>query len=154
MRVLCLAVMLFAVSLVNASAGVEGSYGHGVTLPEVTPVSAIFDAPQNYVGKRVLIEGMIVDVCTSRGCWMFISGDRPYEKIRVKVTDGEIVFPVAAQGHIAQVEGVVQELRRSKQDVINWKRHLAEERGEEFDPSTVTGPEVTYRLRGLGAVIR
>lgn len=139
---------------VSAHAGVEGAYGHGITLSEVTPLSAIYDAPQNYIGQRVLVEGMILEVCTARGCWIYLSGDRPFEKIRVKVTDGEIVFPVAAQGHTARVEGVVQEMRRSKEDVIAWKKHLADEKGTVFDPSTVTGPEVTYRLRGLGAEIQ
>lgn len=149
---LFLSFMLFVT--VTAHAGVEGVYGGGVTLTEVTPVSAIYDTPQKYVGQRVLVEGMILEVCTARGCWIYLSGDRPYEKIRVKVTDGEIVFPVAAQGHTARVEGIVQEMRRSKQDVIDWKQHLADEKGTSFDPSTVTGPEVTYRLRGLGAVIQ
>ncbi|MDT8420795.1 MAG: DUF4920 domain-containing protein [Desulfuromonadales bacterium] len=136
-----------------AHAGVEGVYGKGITLTETTPVSAIYDAPQDYVGRRVLVEGMIIEVCAARGCWIYLSSDRPFEKIRVKVTDGEIVFPIAAQGHMAKVEGVVQEIRRSKEQVIAWRKHLAEEKGAPFDPATVTGPEVTYRLRGLGAVI-
>lgn len=149
-----LVVLLLTVALVfPAYAGVEGVYGRGVTLTEVTTVSAIFDQPQKYVGQRVLIEGIIIEVCMARGCWIYVSGDRPFEKIRVKVTDGEIVFPVAAQGHTAKVEGVVQEIRRSKEQVIAWKKHLAEEKGAPFDTSTVTGPEITYRLRGLGAVI-
>lgn len=154
MRTLCIAFSLMIFSGATAYAGVEGVYGHGVTLSEVIPVSAINDTPQKYVGKRVLVEGMILEVCTSRGCWIYLSSDRPFEKIRVKVTDGEIVFPVAAQGHMARVEGIVQEMRRSKKDLIEWKKHLADEKGITFDPSTVTGPEVTYRLRGLGAEIK
>lgn len=146
-------VLLFLFCAVTVHAKVEGVYGRGVSLSEVTPVSAIFDNPAEYVGKKVLIEGLIVEVCVARGCWIYLTGDRPFEKIRVKVTDGEIVFPVAAQGHKAKVEGIVQEIRRSREEVIAWRRHLAEEKGASFDPATVTGPEVTYRLRGLGAVI-
>lgn len=153
MRTLLMTLLLAVISVFPAYAGVEGVYGRGVSLTEVTPVSAILDQPQQYVGKTVLIEGMIIEVCMARGCWVYVSGDRPFEKIRVKVTDGEIVFPVAAQGHMAKVEGVVQEIRRSKEEVIAWEKHLAEEKGAPFDPATVTGPEVTYRLRGLGAVI-
>jgi len=119
----------------------------------LTPISAIYETPQDYVGKRVLVEGMIIEVCAARGCWIYLSSDRPFEKMRVKVTDGEIVFPMGAQGHMAKVEGVVQEMQRSKEQVIAWKKHLADEKGAKFDPSTVTGPEVTYRLRGLGAII-
>lgn len=154
MRTFIVCLLMLILTVVTAHAGVEGVYGQGVTLSEVTPLSAIFDAPQKYVGQRVLVEGMIVEVCAARGCWIYLSGDRPFDKIRVKVTDGEIVFPVPAQGHMAKVEGIVQEMRRSKEQVIAWKKHLADEKGAQFDPSTVTGPEVTYRLRGLGAVIK
>ena len=30
---------------------------------------------------------------------------------------------------------------------------LAEEKGEEFDPSTVTGPMTLYQIDGTGAVV-
>ncbi|HKJ05261.1 MAG TPA: DUF4920 domain-containing protein [Geopsychrobacteraceae bacterium] len=153
MRTILITFSLLICFVITSHAGVEGVYGKGITLSEVTPISKINDHPEKYVGQRVLVEGMILEVCTSRGCWIYLSSDRPYEKMRVKVTDGEIVFPVAASGHTARVEGVVQEMRRSKQDVIDWKKHLAEEKGTTFDPSTVTGPEITYRLRGLGAII-
>lgn len=154
MRTFIVCLLMLILTVFTAHAGVEGVYGQGVTLSEVTPLSAIFDTPQKYVGQRVLVEGMIVEVCAARGCWIYLSGDRPFDKIRVKVTDGEIVFPVPAQGHMAKVEGIVQEMRRSKEQVIAWEKHLADEKGVPFDPSTVTGPEVSYRLRGLGAVIK
>jgi hypothetical protein len=153
MRTLFIVFSLLVLSSMTSYAGVEGAYGNALTLSEVTPVSAIHESPQKYIGKRVLVEGIILEVCAARGCWIYLSSDRPFEKMRVKVIDGEIVFPMGAQGHMAKVEGVVQEMRRSKEEVIQWKKHLADEKGAKFDPSTVTGPEVTYRLRGLGAVI-
>ena len=49
----------------------EGTtYGEPLTLTEITPVSAILDNPDQYLGERVLVEGMIVAVCESKGCWM------------------------------------------------------------------------------------
>ena len=154
MRRFFMLLLVMLLGTVTAQAAVEGVYGQGVTLTEVTPLSAILDAPQDYLDKRVLVEGMIIEVCVARGCWVYLSGDRPFEKIRVKVTDGEIVFPVAAQGHMARVEGIVQEIRMSQQEALAWHKHLADEKGAPFDPATVTGPEVSYRLRGLGAVIK
>jgi hypothetical protein len=31
--------------------------------------------------------------------------------------------------------------------------HIAEEKGEEFDPSTITGPMTIYQIKGVGAEI-
>jgi hypothetical protein len=116
-------------------------------------VSAILEAPDAYVGERVLVEGTVVQVCEMRGCWMDIASDREFEKIQIKVDDGVIVFPMTAKGKSALVEGVVEVLELTHEEAIEAARHKAEEHGEEFDPSTVTGPETTYRIRGHGAVI-
>lgn len=134
---------------INAAAK---TYGKGVNVQELTSVSAILDAPDTYIGKTVRIEGMIIEVCAKRGCWVYIAGDRQGEKIQVKVTDGEIVFPMSASGRMAVVEGVVEELKLSKEEMIQYVRHLAEERGKPFDPSTVKD-ERMIRLIGLGAEI-
>jgi hypothetical protein len=32
-------------------------------------------------------------------------------------------------------------------------RHLAEERGEAFDPASVSGPMTLYEIQGAGAVV-
>ena len=129
-------------------------YGEALTLTEVTPVSAILDAPDRYLGERVLLEGMVVEVCESRGCWMDIASDREFEKIQIKVDDGVIVFPLSARGKDAVVEGVVEELQLTHEQALEEARHKAEEHGTEFDPASVPeGPQTIYRIRGLGAVV-
>ncbi len=128
-------------------------YGKGVNITETTPVSAILDNPEPYLGKTVRVEGMIIEVCAKRGCWIYIAGDRQGEKIQVKVTDGEIVFPMSASGRMAAVEGIVEELKLSREDMIKYFEHLAEEKGQPFDPATVKD-ERMIRLRGLGAEIK
>jgi len=133
----------------------EGTeYGEALTLTEVTPVSAILDAPEQYLGERVLVEGMVVAVCEMKGCWMDIASDREFEKIQIKVDDGVITFPLSAKGSQALVEGIVEELRLTEEEALEQAKHHAEEMGEEFDPSSVpAGPQTTYRIRGLGAVV-
>ena len=128
-------------------------YGKGVTLQETTQVSQLLDQPEKFLDKKVKVQGMITEVCASRGCWVYIAGDRPYEKIQVKVTDGEIVFPMSASGRMAEVEGIIQELKMTREEMIKWKRHQAEERGQTFDPSSVKKGEKIIRLIGLGAMI-
>jgi hypothetical protein len=133
----------------------EGTtYGEALTLSEITPVSAIVDSPDQYLGERVLVKGMIVEVCEMRGCWMDIASDREFEKIQIKVEDGVIVFPLDARGHEALVEGIVEELQLTEEEAVAQAQHRAEEQGEEFDPSSVPpGPQTIYRIRGVGAVV-
>ncbi|MBK7267116.1 MAG: DUF4920 domain-containing protein [Ignavibacteriales bacterium] len=147
-----LAVILFTFS--GVSFGQKGdNYGKGVTLTKKTKVSSIFTTPKNFVGKTVLVEGTIIDVCEKRGCWMEISGDKKGQKIKVKVDDGVIVFPVSKKGHKALVEGVVEELVYTKEELIEAEKHKAEEQGTKFDASTIKSGKTVYRIKGSGAKI-
>ncbi len=85
---------------------------------------------------------------------MDIASDLPFEKIKVKVVDGEIVFPMEVKGRLARVEGIAEEMKLTKEQAIRMGTHQAEEQGSTFDPASVTGPVNFYRLRGLGAVIQ
>ena len=95
-------------------------------------------APEQFVDKKVLVKGMIVEVCAKRGCWMDLASDKAFETIQIKVLDGVIVFPMSARGKEALVEGLVEALKYSKEDAIAWLQHQAEEKGESFDPKSVT----------------
>jgi len=132
--------------------GTTKTYGKGVHINEATAVSAILDNPDLYIGKEVKIEGMVIEVCAKRGCWIYLAGDRQGDKIQVKVTDGEIVFPMSASGRMGVIEGIVEELKISREEMIKYQQHLAEEKGQPFDPSTVKD-ERMIRIIGLGAEI-
>lgn len=129
------------------------SFGSGLSLQKTTLLSEVLSNPAPYVGKRVQLKGMIVDVCQSRGCWIYLAGDKQFEKIRVKVTDGEIVFPMEARGRTATVEGIVQKFELSRDDIIAKEKHYAEEQGRKFDPNSIKSGETIYQLRGLGAEV-
>jgi len=131
-----------------------GTYGKGITLSEETLLSTIMEAPEKYEGEQVLLSGTIVEVCPKRGCWVDLSGDKEFEKIQVKVKDGEIVFPLSAKGSEALVEGVIEKLELTKDQAMRYQAHHAEEKGIEFDSTSVTGPLTIWRLRGLGAEIK
>jgi hypothetical protein len=128
-------------------------FGQGVTLSEETALSAILDKPEDYVGKKVKVSGLVIDVCSTRGCWIYLAGDRDFEKIRIKVTDGEMVFPMEARGKVATVEGVVESMVLTREEVIKRRKHHAEEKGIDFEPASVTSGETVLRIRGLGASI-
>lgn len=128
--------------------------GEPLSIEKVTPVSVINNTPGDYLGKKVLIEGLVINVCAKRGCWMDIASDVPFEKINVKVVDGEIVFPLEAKGKIARVEGIAEEIKLTKEQAIRMAKHRAQEQGTAFDPASVTGPVSYYRIKGLGAEIQ
>ena len=128
-------------------------YGDALTLTEATSVSAILAEPDAYVGQQLRIEGTVVEVCQVQGCWIAVAGENEGERLRVKVEDGVIVFPQTATGRHARVEGVMEKLELTMEQALAQAQHHAEENGLEFDPASVTGPEVIYQLRGLGAEI-
>lgn len=144
------AVLIFTTAITFAQ---SEKYGKEIELTEKTLISEILSSPQEYVGKKVLVEGEVSEVCAMAGCWMKLKSDKDGE-IRVKVKDGEIVFPMEAKGHNALVEGTVYAIEFTQEEAVEYLKHMAEDAGKEFDESTVTGPMTIYQIRGLGAVIR
>lgn len=137
----------------GAKAG-EVSYGGGVNLDVSTPVAKILAAPDSYVGKKVRIEGEVVEVCQMKGCWMELQEGDGGSALRVKVDDGVMVFPASAKGKMATAEGVVEAIPMNREEYVGWLRHLAEEKGEAFDPAQAgQGPYRILQLRGTGARI-
>jgi hypothetical protein len=131
----------------------HGTYGAGLKLHETMDLSAVLEAPETYEGKTVQVSGVVNEVCPRRGCWIELADAKTSETMRVKVTDGEIVFPLSAKNETAVVEGVVERIEMTEDEYRNWKQHMAEEQGEEFDPASVTGPATIWRIRGEGARI-
>ena len=146
---------VLAIALVLPSAAsVAGTvYGGGVTVEKVTLVSELLSKPDAYVGKTVKITGLVADVCTARGCWLEIAGDRPYELVRVKVEDGVIVFPASARGRQAAVQGIVEVLRMCPDEALRFRREEARNKGVPFDRASITGKEAALAIRATGAVI-
>jgi hypothetical protein len=149
--ILLTAALLLLASMVTA--GSPKKYGKHLTLKEKTKVSDILAAPEKYKGKKVLVEGAVVDVCEKRGCWIELGSDKEFESIIFKVDDGVITFPMSAKGKTARAEGVVSVTTLSKEDRIERGKKQAADEGTTFDPSTITGPKTTVRIMGEGAVI-
>lgn len=157
-RFILLVVLLCLVALSGPAttirAGDEVIYGElpgeGVTVP----LSELLEHPDRYVGKAVVIEGAIVDVCPMRGCWIDVAAGDTGPRLRYKVKDGEIVFPLTAKGKQVRAAGVFVKQELSHDQAIGYQRHLAEERGEPFDPESVPGPLTLYRIEGHAAVVR
>ena len=131
----------------------SNKYGKEITLKNKTKISEIMANPQKFIGKTVLVEGTVVGVCEKKGCWMDIASDAQFQKIKIKVKDGEIVFPMEEKGKTALVEGTVYEIKMTEEQAIAAAKNEAEEHGKEFDPSTIKGPVTLYQIKGLGAIV-
>jgi len=131
----------------------EEKLGEGITLTEKTSIADILSDPESFLDQVVLVEGEVVDVCPKMGCWMELKSDSEEKIIKVKVKDGDIVFPMEAIGKTAVVEGKVYKIELTEEDAVGYMEHLAEEKGQEFDPSTVKGPMTIYQIKGIGAEI-
>ena len=128
----------------------ETVYGEGVTLAKSVPIAELMADPEAWVGKKVRVEGLVVDVCKKRGCWMELAGGEGQPSIRIKVDDGVIVFPVEARGHQAVAEGVFTRIVLDD----GLKKEHEHEGHDASSCQKETRPGVIYLVRGTGAVIR
>lgn len=159
MNILRTSAVALALAALTASAMQAQSakdYGKPLTLKVTTPISAILKDPKAWEGKRVQVEGTIVEVCEERGCWIRIASDKEFEAIRFKVEDGVITFPLEAKGKLALAEGVVKIITLTKEQAIEQAREMHKERGTmaKFDPSKYTGPVTDVQIAGEGARIK
>lgn len=133
-----------------------GSYGALKKESKVITFKELFELPQNFIGKDVSLKGMITEVCPMRGCWINVKDEVSDLQIRIKVTDGEIVFPLSGVGNRVLVEGEFSKLIFSEDQAKQWKIHLAEEKGETLNPDSIIIKDsdlVEYRIIGRGAEI-
>jgi len=149
--------MLISMLLMSLAVAQEvpKEYGKPLTVKKPTKISEILANPQTHDGKRVLVEGPVVDVCPKRGCWIQIGSDKEFEMIQFKVEDGVIVFPMEAKGLKVRAEGIVSVTTLTREQLIEQARHQAEEQGklDEFKPESIEGPKTVIRLNGEGAII-
>lgn len=142
---------LLLLSLSVAALCAAEKFGKGLTLKDSTPVATILGTPDNYVGKMVQVKGKVAEVCQMMGCWMQIQdGDKT---LRIKVKDGEILFPKDAAGKNAVAEGVLKKIELNQQQAVAHAKHEAEERGQKFDASKIKSGMTMYQIQGTGAVL-
>jgi hypothetical protein len=140
--------------LVSCSAfAAEVKLGKPLTLDKVTSIDAIVTSPASYVGKTVQVKGKVVEVCQMMGCWMNISDPATKAMIRIKVKDGEIVFPKDAPGKTAVAEGKLVKLELTREQAVAQAKHEAQENGRTFDEKSITAGKTIYQIQGSGAVL-
>ena len=145
------ALVIIALAATAGLSAAARKFGKPLTLKDTTKISDIYASPDAFNGKRVKVEGPIVDVCAERGCWIAIGSDQEFQTLRFKVDDGVIVFPMEIKGRTAVVEGVLTVTTLSVADQIEQGEHMAKEKKTTFDPKTVKGPKTSIMIKGEGA---
>ena len=133
-----------------------GNYGNNIELNTVTSIDQLLTNPEAHIEKKVLIEGIISAVCPMRGCWINVTSNEADSELRLKVTDGEIVFPLSAEGKLIKAQGIFQKLELTHKQAVTRKIHFAKEKGITLHPDSVqiTSEDLTsYRLYVSGAAI-
>ena len=140
-----------------ASAAKGLTYGPKLSDGTPVPVSTIIDKIDEYDGKTVLVAGVVSDVCANRGCWLDIAGDRAGDTLRVKVKDGEIVFPMSAKGKRVVAEGIVRKLEPAAAvpptAADTAAGHTCEDGTHESGHDCSRPPRARARLDGISAMI-
>lgn len=157
MRLITIAMLFVAFgcskSAEDSAAEPEGTtYGATLTNVETMTIAEVIAAADELEGERVIVEGLVIEVCATRGCWFQMADDGG--KITFKVEDGVMVFPMSMKGKYAVAEGKVQTLHLDLKNTRSVMARRAEEQGKEFDPKSVTEPMTIVRLAGIGAVAR
>jgi hypothetical protein len=161
--VACAAILIIG-SLALAGDHKTTSYGEGVTLAEPVAITALLAEPDDYVGQKVRIDGVITGVCKKRGCWMQVTDPESGQGVRIKVDDGVIVFPYESMGHKASAEGVFEAIPLTPEQVA--ARAEGAGHSHDADGNCVKGTgakagcdapvhdDTIYLLRGTGAEIQ
>jgi hypothetical protein len=153
MRRPVIALILVALVATIGLSAAGRKFGKPLTIKDTTKISDIYASPDQFNGKRVRVQGPIVDVCAERGCWIAIGSDQEFQTLRFKVDDGVIVFPMEIKGQTAVVEGVLTVTTLSVADQIEQGEHMAKEKKTTFDPKSVKGPRTSIMIKGEGAEV-
>ena len=139
---------------------VQGSYGKGADVNVAVSLEEVFSNPDKYLDKEVTVSGEITDVCPKAGCWLKLKGDSKGRSLRIKVQDGEIVFPKASVGSRVIAKGKLSEIKFTAEQALEYFAHIAEEKKEKFDRETASkiltnlaGPLRIFQLNSNGAEI-
>jgi len=131
----------------------ETRLGKPLTLKDPVPIAKLLAGPDDWLGKTVQVKGVVRDVCRAMGCWMQIADDSSPKGLRIKVKDGEIVFPADSAGKTAIVEGRFAKVELTREQAIEQGKHEAGMNNRKFNPESIKGPVTYYQIQGTGAVI-
>lgn len=138
---------LSSVFLVNAIHEVQAEammrFGQPVQMDKMVSLDSFFENPESFVGRTITVQSVVTDSCTRMNCWMRLETPNHSQSFRIKVVDGEMVFPISTRGQIALATGVIETVDLSESQQATWMETY------QVDEA----PAVMYQLRPVGVEI-
>jgi len=138
--------LLTTALVLTAFTATATNFGGTVDKTKLVEVADILAKPQSYLQQQVTVKGTVEAVCQKKGCWMQFAADANQPTFRIKVKDGDMVFPVSAKGKTAYASGKLDPIEMDLESTREYLAHKAEEQGEAFDPASVTEAITLYQL--------
>lgn len=148
MKSLALALIALA-----AAAAAPVNLGKPLALKETIGIDKLVAQADKYAGKVVQVKGKVKDVCRHMGCWMELADPDTGKTIRIKVRDGEIVFPKDSVGKTAIAEGTLARIEMTREQALAQAKHEAEANQRKFDEASVPAGVSYYQIQATGASI-
>jgi Domain of unknown function (DUF4920) len=145
--------LLLTAALLSATTfAADQRLGKPLSAKQPLSLASVIAQSDQLAGKTVQVKGKVTEVCQMAGCWMNLTDSRG-NLLRIKVEDGDIVFPKDSVGKTAIAEGKLEKQEMTREQVLAQAKHEAAEAGRAFDPHTVKAGKTAYLLAGTGAVI-
>jgi len=130
----------------------DGVLKRGAAIGKSKKVSLakIMANPNNYAGKMVRVEGVIVRSCKMEGCWMELAPSKDAKSVRVKMKDHAFFIPLNSAGAAAKAEGVFAVKTLSKAEVD----HLINDDGAKFDSRNADGSVTEISFEAVGVELK
>lgn len=103
--------------------------------------------PEEFAGKTVAVEGVIVRSCKKEGCWMEMAAKEGGKSVRVTFGDHAFYIPLNSAGMKVKAQGVFKTKVLTKEHVD----HLINDDGAKFDNRNADGTvtEVSFDASGV-----
>ncbi|MDZ7871095.1 MAG: DUF4920 domain-containing protein [Rheinheimera sp.] len=116
-------------------------------------VAEVLTKPSAYLQQPFTVQGKIDAVCQKKGCWMQFATAADQPTFRLKVKDGDIVFPISAKGKMAYAHGSLKAKPMTLDQTKTYLKHRAEEQGEAFDANAVHTAITLYQFEPVSVLI-
>ncbi|HEX9982981.1 MAG TPA: DUF4920 domain-containing protein, partial [Thermoanaerobaculia bacterium] len=80
------------------------------------PLAQVLEKPENYTKTAVVVDGVVQNACTRKGCWMELTPEAGKTGVRVTFKDYGFFVPLDSKGMKARAEGVTVIKVLSKED--------------------------------------
>lgn len=115
------------------------TFGAEITISESVTLANVYENPDNFHGKELLLEGKITEVCQKKGCWFKMTDGK--NELTVKFKDYAFFVPKDAAESQVKIQGIftAEVDEHIQQEASEQKEHdHAHEKDHEHNHSEYT----------------